>query len=648
VHRLSRPRVLLGCLVLALVATTVPLTAASADPTYTGMWTEETPATKPPVRSHAAMVYDTARGEVVMYGGYGPAGNNPQRTDTWVWDGTNWTQRLPATNPGFCPFPAMAYDELRTVTVLFCGYGSGTNAPGETWTWNGVDWTLHPTTTRPSGRQHYFMAYDGGRDLIVLFGGRLNTGGIASDTWTWDGTTWTQVTPTGGISPSARYGGTMAYDASHDQLVLFGGYEAGGTMPVDTWTWDGSAWTPHITAAPPPRWQATMAYDSVNRQTILFGGYGGTGSLGCDCFRDDTWAWDGSTWTEHVSVPKPPARYYAAMAYDGANAEMVLFSGAEPYQPANDTWTYDVFRLITAEVWTPAAATGPSGRFRASSAYDTIRHNAVLVGGRNIGGYLADTWTWNGSGWTQRPASGVPAREAAAMAYHGASGTTVLFGGRNAGGVLGDTWLWNGASWSAAPVGTAPPARYGATMAYDAAHGEILLFGGMNASGTRLSDTWVWTTAGWAPRFPGTTPPAREGAAMAYFADTIQSHVVLFGGQGTLGNLDDTWTWNGTTWTAANPVPHPPTLHLASMAYDSAHHRSVLFGGCTYGAPLECPGARTWAWDGQGWTERMPATSPPARYGATMAYDTRGNVSVVIAGSGCAGVCYLSDTWVYD
>ena len=42
---------------------------------------------------------------------------------------------------------------------------------------------------------------------------------------------------------------------------------------------------------------------------------------------------------------------------------------------------------------------------------------------------------------------------------------------------------------------------------------------------------------------------------MAY--DAANGTVVLFGGEGRLGTLGDTWTWNGTTWTEQTPGDQP-------------------------------------------------------------------------------------------
>ena len=40
-----------------------------------------------------------------------------------------------------------------------------------------------------------------------------------------------------------------------------------------------------------------------------------------------------------------------------------------------------------------------------------------------------------------------------------------------------------------------------------------------------------------------------------------------------------TWTWDGTTWTQQHPATSPPARDEASMAYDAATGTVVLFGG---------------------------------------------------------------------
>src|SRR5437588_454130 len=57
----------------------------------------------------------------------------------------------------------------------------------------------------------------------------------------------------------------------------------------------------------------------------------------------------------------------------------------------------------------------------------------------------------------------------------------------------------------------------------------------------------------------------------------------------------------------------------SAMDYDSVRKQTVLFGGCTTSTP--CATNETWVFDGDFWTKKTPATSPPARYDATLVFD---------------------------
>src|SRR5262245_58710000 len=69
-------------------------------------------------RELAAMAYDSARGESVVFGGVATLA---VFGDTWEWNGTSWTVRTPASGPTGRYGHAMAYDAARGVTVLFGG-----------------------------------------------------------------------------------------------------------------------------------------------------------------------------------------------------------------------------------------------------------------------------------------------------------------------------------------------------------------------------------------------------------------------------------------------------------------------------------------------------------------------------------------------
>jgi hypothetical protein len=93
-------------------------------------------------------------------------------------------------------------------------------------------------------------------------------------------------------------------------------------------------------------------------------------------------------------------------------------------------------------------------------------------------------------------------------------------------------------------------------------------------------------------------------------------------------------------WTKLAPATHPPARWAASMAYDAATRTAVLFGG-------DVNAHGTWTWNGTTWTQQHPATRPPARLAATMAYDAATGTVVMFGGRGSDGH-FLDDTWTWN
>jgi hypothetical protein len=123
--------------------------------------------------------------------------------------------------------------------------------------------------------------------------------------------------------------------------VLFsGGHNGGGKRLRDTWTWDGSDWTQrHPVHSPPARYAAAMAYDAATAELVLFGGYGRCQHC-ADGFHADTWTWDGSDWTLAAHSRYPEPRAYMQLTYDAADDRVVLFGGRDNVYMYGDTWTW--------------------------------------------------------------------------------------------------------------------------------------------------------------------------------------------------------------------------------------------------------------------------------------------------------------------
>ncbi|HEB53564.1 MAG TPA: hypothetical protein ENI87_09965, partial [bacterium] len=57
----------------------------------------------------------------VFFGGY----DGSTLAETWEWDGTDWTLRTGIGSPGARSHHAMVYDSVRQVVVLFGGLNGG-------------------------------------------------------------------------------------------------------------------------------------------------------------------------------------------------------------------------------------------------------------------------------------------------------------------------------------------------------------------------------------------------------------------------------------------------------------------------------------------------------------------------------------------
>ena len=204
----------------------------------------------------------------------------------------------------------------------------------ETWTTaGGVDWQRYSGKS-PTARRDYSVAQDALHGTLVLFGGMAaDTGHLLADTWIWDGNGWTLRNPLHSPPARARASAAITYDTAVG-AVLFGGLGAQGDL-ADTWEWNGQDWLERHTAhSPAPREWASLAFGIGAGGTILFGGFLGGSYLA------DTWSWDRTDWTQINPQHHPSPRAAAAFASD-SQGDLVLFGGDVSAEPNNETWTFD-------------------------------------------------------------------------------------------------------------------------------------------------------------------------------------------------------------------------------------------------------------------------------------------------------------------
>ncbi len=137
------------------------------------------------------MCYDSKLGRIVLFGGFG---NYLELDDTWLWDGNNWGQTTPTNGPThrYWVMNQIVYDTARGECVLFGGQHPTTRKPlGDTWTFDGTEWRpkLEYQTSPINGARYALtspMTWAAAEALAVLEGGHLATvRNQAEQDWLW-------------------------------------------------------------------------------------------------------------------------------------------------------------------------------------------------------------------------------------------------------------------------------------------------------------------------------------------------------------------------------------------------------------------------------------------------------------------------------
>jgi hypothetical protein len=280
----------------------------------------------PGPRAGGAAVFDAGRGVIVLFGGAADS-------DTWEFD-VLWRRRVTDTAPEPRRGHRMIYDAARGRVVLFGGERFSDGAPlGDQWEFNGTTgaWTRIIQPVNPGPRSGFGMAYDASRQAIVLYGGRRG-GTLLDDTWVYQGGSWRLVaTPR---SPGARADAAMTWDGFHRLSILVGGTSIGGNVRNDAWEFDGATWEPvDARGELPPTVMAAASFDAARRQVLIFGGFMQThGSLvsGIGQFFETaaaTRSFDGARFTPLPSLDTTTPRSVPASAFDAAGDRLFVQGG---------------------------------------------------------------------------------------------------------------------------------------------------------------------------------------------------------------------------------------------------------------------------------------------------------------------------------
>jgi len=592
-------------------------------------------AASPSGRFEARMVWDPAIHRAVLFGGLTAvdAGTKVQYelADTWEWTGTRWLQVFPPHSPSARAAHSMVFDSTRNRVVVFGGRQGKLNL-NDTWSFDGTDWTPINTTNAPPVRELAGAAYDSVRDRIVLFGGfhqtysadgKTVTNTALYDTWEFNGTNWTQVladgpvvtkpmlefdpvrkqtimlalnassatvmyawdpaaakwnqlTPT--VLPTCVNEGAVTWQSSNNTILYTGGVCTTTNSTEESYEWDGTNWTKvDLTQFAGAYVGSALTFDPDHQNAVLFGGQPVVGVL-----DTATFTYANKAWSVAGDAAYPAPRSLFTFTTDPVNKVVYMFGGVNDALTFFDLWTYQngTFRPLTTTNQ-PTDCASPIG------AYDTDRSKLIVLCSGSA------TWEFDGTTWTQFDATknAPPAHRFASLVYDQNLKKTVFFGGLDGNNIyLNQTWTFDGTVWTQVKKNPAP-SRTLTSMWYDPILKKTVLYGGLgrltsDARLTRFSDMWTFDGAGWTQLTPSTTPGMRYGAEIAI--DPKTNHAILFGGirvdTDAANNqvqvyANDTWDWDGTTWTKITSTLTPPARENAGFALDPIRNQLVMFGG---------------------------------------------------------------------
>ncbi|MEZ4458939.1 MAG: kelch repeat-containing protein [bacterium] len=352
---------------------------------------------------------------------------------------------------------------------------------------------------------------------------------------------------------------------------------------------------------PTGRGEQSGVWDPCNSRIILFGGNdqqpAQCANFGPKNYLGDTWAYseEFENWYRVNTTNAPNARGRAASAFDPLRKQVIIFGGKyrNPdstglYQMFQDTWAFDV----NTDTWTQLATTGevPSARANAAMVFDAARDRLLLFGGStNPDGafftptadlYSLDmkTLTWKREATTNPPTK----RLFHAMTIDTTNNRLLIFSGGDENAFFGpfyaDLWaapldnfrfekVWDGANI------LGPKARINAVLVDDPQHQRVLLFGGHDDTALgNVNDVWaVFGDNAWQNMREGDVYTGAGCPSFCQCADTFVTYdfdsperreyhtlvndgkgdLILFGGTGDCGYMDDTWRFDldTATWT---------------------------------------------------------------------------------------------------
>ncbi len=180
--------------------------------------------------------------------------------------------------------------------------------------------------------------------------------------------------------------------------------------------------------------------------------------------------------------------------------------------------------------------------------------------------------------------------------------------------------------------------------AYDSHRGVVVAVAPEPNPTSGLPDrTWESRGSRWQQVVPTNELGFRTTNGFGFAHDAARKNLVLLGSSRGSALPGETHLFDGIGWTQAFPATSPPGRHNSPLVYDAARQRILVFGGVDPRRSTTSL-ADTWEWDGTNWAQHFPTLVPPARQNHALAYDPVRQQVVMFGGSRST----LGDTWLWD
>ncbi len=312
------------------------------------------------------MVHDPLRQRTVLIGGATCCPASIQN-DVWEWDGASWS--LVASPVPLSPsrwMGAAAFDASTGKTLYFGGKPAFDVALGDTWIWDGSQWSQPPKGAEEPGNRWRAAALGGTSDtgVLLLMGAQQQGFLQITPLSSFRGGSWKSLS----VLPPSRIDLAAAWSSSSGQALAFGGRSCANSVAscavwgeLSTWKPGEPAWTvlPEAPGGPQARWGAALVVHEAEKKAILVGGQDASGLIEDASSPGETATWIldlvSLSW-EKLPEVSLPARVYPAAVWDETHRQIFLVGGSRwtentltlsdlskipPAQLLGDTWVLD-------------------------------------------------------------------------------------------------------------------------------------------------------------------------------------------------------------------------------------------------------------------------------------------------------------------